>query len=247
VSTTKKVQPIMADEKQALQFVSMFVHDLEGPLVAVKALIRLLEKGTFDYSTSSHMSLVASSKIAIDRAEAIVFDLLTAAKADFGELLPEVKACRLKDIIVECCRMAVPSATENKIILKTRFPRKEITAIADHRLLARVLDNLIFNAIRQTPADGVIRVEANADDESATIRIIDSGMGFAGFNPDELFSLYRQSDYRKSGKHRGVGIGLYFCRMAMEKMDGTIMAENAPGGGAVFTCTLPVRGKLDES
>jgi len=236
-----KSDHISPQENQALQFVAMFVHDLEGPLVSIKSLLRLLERQTYDPQKLFHRQLVQSSNIALERAELLVYDLLTAARAGATELQVNLGQCDLLSAITESCQMATPAATERDVAIQTKVPAG-ISVLADPALLSRVLDNLLYNAIRHTPPDGEIRVEAAVRDGAAEISVTDSGPGFGDINSEDLFSLYKQADFRARGLHRGVGIGLYLCRLAVDKMGGEISAHNSTDRGACFRFTLKLRG-----
>ena len=241
VANTKS-DSISPQENQALQFVSMFVHDLEGPLVSLKSLLRLMERQTYDPQKPLHRQLVKSSRIALERAELLVYDLLTAARAGATDLQVKFAGCNLQAAISESCQMAGPAAAENEIVIKQEAPPDEIIVRADPALLSRVLDNLIYNAIRHTPPGGEIMVEAAAKGDVVEISVTDNGSGIHDIDPEELFTIYKQADFRARGLHRGVGIGLYLCRLAVGKMGGEITAFNSKDRGACFRFTLKFGG-----
>lgn len=244
-SETKIKKPELSqDEAKTLQFVSMFVHDLEGPLASVKTLLRLLERQKFDLSKPVHGNLLRSSLIALERSEAVIYDLMATARAGQTNLVINHEDCNLNELIINCCHMADPVAAESKIEIKPLLIQDDIIVRADRLLLSRVLDNLIYNAIRHTPPDGEVLIEATADNEFAEIILSDTGSGFKDIDPEDLFTIYKQTDYRILGLHRGVGIGLYFCRMAINKMGGKITAENGKEIGAVFCLTIPCGGMM---
>lgn len=228
------------DENQTLQFVSLFVHDLEAPLVALKSLLRLLGKGRYDQSNPTHKSLVSSSNIALDRAETLIYDLLSAARAGQTEMVPNISEVNLGQLIDRSIKLVEPAATENRIKIINNSEKRKMIVSADDMLLARILDNLLYNAVRHTPSGEEIQVKTAIHDNNLIISIIDSGPGFGDLDPDELFTIYKQAEFRMRGLHRGVGIGLYFCRLAIGKMGGTITAENYEGKGAAFNISLPL-------
>lgn len=242
--TGNKSLELSRDEAKTLQFVSMFVHDLEGPLASVKTLLRLLERQKFDLSKPIHSNLLRSSLIALERSEDIIYDLMATARAGQTNLIVSREDCNLNELIIDCCRMADPVAAESKIQIRPLLIQDDIIVRADRLLINRVLDNLIYNAIMHTPSDGKVIIEATADNEFAEVIISDTGSGFKDIDPEDLFTIYRQTDYRILGLHRGVGIGLYFCRMAINKMGGKISAEKGKDKGAVFRFTIPCRGMM---
>ncbi len=236
-----------ADEQEALQFVSLVVHDLEVPLVSLKTLLRFLNDDRFDPSKPTHQKLLESSKIALERAEALRDDLLSSARASRLKMNVGIGDVDLKAAVTDACIMAQAGAGENGVTILYRLPSNAITVKADHLLLGRILDNLIYNATRHTPSGGEINVEVIQKKTTAEIVVSDGGTGFGeGVDPEQLFELYNQADYRSRGLTRGVGIGLYFCRLAVTEMNGSIKAENSKNSGAVFRCNLPIGGIPDE-
>ena len=236
-----------ADEQKALQFVSLVVHDLEAPLVSLKTLLRFLIDGRFDPNKSTHRRLLESSRIALERAEALRHDLLSSARASQLKLDARIEDVDLGSAVTDACIMAQAGAAENGLTVLYRLPSDAITVRADRLLLGRILDNLIHNATRHTPSGGDVMVQVSRKKTTAEIVVTDGGSGFGDeVDPEQLFELYSQADYRSRGLTRGVGIGLYFCRLAVTEMNGSIKAENSKHGGAVFRCHLPLGGIPDE-
>lgn len=228
-------------EQKTLEFVSLFTHDLEGPLAAFKTILRLLAKNRFDPSKQTHQNLLSSCQIAMGRAESILYDLMSVARAGQSNLMANIEPYSLNQAILNSSQMNQPAADEEKIEILKTLPKKDIIVLADTHLLDRILDNLIYNAIRYTPQGGQISISAKVNKNSAEVSISDSGEGIKNLNPDELFTVFKQAEHRSNGLHRGVGIGLYLCRMALELMGGSITAENGKHKGAIFRFTLPVK------
>ncbi|MDD3731290.1 MAG: ATP-binding protein, partial [candidate division Zixibacteria bacterium] len=143
-----------------------------------------------------------------------------------------------ESIIEEAVALAEGSAWEHKIKISYSNEIEQFRVKADPKLLKRVLDNLLFNAIRHTPSDGFIKVYTEAEETCIFIHVKDSGPGLGDIEPDKLFEKYGQIELRTRGKHRGVGLGLYFCKLAAVGMGGTIMADDHPDGGAVISIKL---------
>lgn len=239
---TDDTRRIATLENDVVKFASLFAHDLNGPLVSMRAVLKLIDQGRLDLNNPAHKNLVKSSRLAVERAQAIIQDMLKAAKIGANEFNLEKKTCNLSELISNSCHLAHPAASEQNIKIIFRLPNEDIIVRADSLLINRVVDNLIYNAIRHTPPNGTITVTGIAEDESAIVTIQDSGPGLQGVNPEELFTVFKQMGHRTKGKHRGVGIGLYFCRRALEKMGGTISASEGREKGSIFRFTLPVGG-----
>jgi two-component system, sensor histidine kinase and response regulator len=223
---------------QWLEMFAFLVHDLESPLASMKYLLRLLDKGQLDLSNPLHSQIVASSRIAVERAESILYDSMAVAKSRQLGLQVNLEHLPLAPIIRDAVSMVYSTADENQVKLEIIEPIAPFPMKIDSNLLKRSLDNLIFNAIRHTPQGGNVVIYTDFNSGNVNIHIKDSGNGLGDIDPEELFARYGQINLRSQGKHRGVGLGLYFCKLATDAMHGTVSAGNHPEGGAVFTICL---------
>ncbi len=238
--TASGMLPGTADDQELiLQFVSMFVHDLEGPLASLKTVFRLVQRGRLDPKKADHQRLLEATGIALDRAEAIVYDLLTATRSGNSAIDLNIETVDIKAVIEESATMVLPAAAENGVAILTSAVTATSPVRADHLMLNRVMDNLLYNALRHTPRGGKILVSSRQIDQRVEVCIDDTGAGLGDLDPEALFSPFKQANFRAQGLHRGVGIGLYLCRQAIEAMNGAIIAEAAPSGGARFRFTIP--------
>lgn len=221
-----------------LEIFSLFVHDLESPLVSVKYLLSQIESGRFDPDKEIHQRLLKSSQIALQRAESILYDIMQVARSgDTG--LPVLMTNLVPTALIEeTVTMISGAAIEHNVDVSFTNNTGAISIQADPKLLKRMLDNLLYNALRHTPSGGKIAVYTEPGDKGLFIHVKDSGSGLGDIDHDTLFEKYGQVNLRADGKHRGVGLGLYFCRLAIAGMGGTILADDHPKGGAVFSIRL---------
>jgi len=234
--------PVSADEQadgdRWLAIFSVFIHDLESPIASVKYLLKLLDEGRFDPSKDVHRRLISSSRIAVSRAESIIYDILAVARGGSAGIPVKLSELSPEPLIRETIELASASAAENEVSISFDYNLGDTRVVADPNLLARTIDNLLYNALRHTPSDGKIHVYAEAGDRCVFIHVKDSGEGLGEIDTEVLFEKFGQAQLRLDGKHRGVGLGLYFCRLAAEGMGGTIIADDHPDGGAVFSIKL---------
>lgn len=242
ITDEKNVQAIETEDNHNadkwLEIFSLFIHDIESPLATMKYLLKLINDGRFNYEKQTHRQIVSSTEIAMKRSEAIIYDILAVVKS--GDTGLPVKMTELKPgpLIEEVVNMANGAAAENGIDIKIGNICSNDLIKADAHLLKRTLDNFVFNALRHTPTNGEIIVYTSTENNSVYIHVKDSGAGLGDIEPDILFEKFGQVDLRAKRKHRGVGLGLYFCKLAAIGMGGTVMADDHPDGGAVFSVKL---------
>ena len=221
-----------------LEIFSVLVHDIESPLVSIKYLLALVESGNLDLEKEIHRKLVGSSRVAVERAESIIYDIMAVARAGRAGLPVSMTTLVPDTILKEAMLLITPAMTESNIKVDFENSASGVEVKADPKLLKRTFDNLLFNAVRHTPSGGTITVSSELGEESIFYHIKDSGPGLVDVDPKQLFEKFGQVRLRGQGKHRGVGLGLYFCKIAMAAMGGTIVAADHPQGGAVFTIRL---------
>lgn len=230
-----------------LEMFALFIHDMESPLASMKYLLKLLETKKFDYQKPLHQKLVSSTKIALKRSESTIYDIMAIAKAGKIGLPVSLTQLNVEESIKEAILMITPSAEERNISISYNCNAKNVLVKADQKLLNRTLDNLLYNALRHTPSEKNINVYTETEQQSLYIHIKDSGDGLGNIELEKLFEKYGQLELRTQGKHRGVGLGLYFCKLAATAMGGTIIADDHPEGGAVFTIRLQkIEGNKNE-
>lgn len=215
----------------------MLVHDLESPLASISFSLELIESGRLDMEKELHRRMISGSRVAADRARTIIHDILTTAKAESSGLQADLTRIDPVALARESMSLALPTATQNEVTLTFRKPANvddSLRVLADERLTSRIIDNLLYNALRHTSSGETITLAVDCQEEKVIISITDNGSGIAGVDPQTLFKKFGQSSYRKEKKTRGVGLGLYFCRLAADAMKAEIFAENIDSGGARF-------------
>lgn len=210
------------------------VHDLKSPLAAILGNLDLLElRGADDLRY-----LVQRSKQGAALMLKMILNLLDVEGLEEGRLVPSVER-------VDATGLARATLTEAEAGAGQKGVRLDLAAAgavwveADPVLLRRVLDNLLANALAHSPRGGRVEVSVRLREEGVELAVSDEGPGVAEEHRDRVFDKYQQADLRKSGQSANRGLGLTFCRLAVEAHGGTIWIESAPGGGACFRLLLP--------
>jgi signal transduction histidine kinase len=185
----------------------------------------------------------------------LVNSILDLSRLENGKMPLDPTVVSLPDLLAETLRLQSPLSAAKKLRLDTDIPPTLPLAWADAELIERVLQNLVGNAIKFTPAGGVITVAARhlageppVDGERGVlscphmhVSVTDSGPGIPPEMRDKLFQKFVVGEQEE----RGSGLGLAFCKLAVEANDGEIWVESGPEGGARFVFTLPVYNEDD--
>ncbi|MCB9454150.1 MAG: GAF domain-containing protein [Anaerolineaceae bacterium] len=237
-------------------FSRMVVHDLRSPLTAVTTGLKMLRDVVPDDNQFKPLvlSTADTSQRAIRKLLSRVDALLDISKMESGQLTLEIEPMELATLVDSVSAELSPLARELEVTVTSDVPDSLPLLGIDSDKVERVLQNLVDNALKFTPADGVVTIKASptrVQDESGEfirVAVTDTGPGIPDGQKSRIFDRYVQIEGRR-GARRGTGLGLTFCRMVIEAHGGHIWVEDNPEGGSVFAFTLPVSTarRLDET
>jgi len=210
------------------------VHDLKSPLTAVLGNLDLLQKR----GAAELHPLIERSKQGARRMLEMILNLLDVEELEEGRLEPATDQTDLAVIARAAVDDAQVGAAQKRIVIEVRADRP-VWAESDPVLVRRVLDNLLQNAITHTPAEGRVEVRVSYRAEGAELAVADSGPGIPEALREKVFEKYSRGDLKAAGTSMNRGLGLTFCRLAVEAQGGTIWIEPGSGGGASVRVLLP--------
>jgi two-component system, sensor histidine kinase and response regulator len=212
---------------------NMIVHDLRTPLTSVIVGVEMLEKNGDLNETQRQMMTIAASggKTLLG----MINDLLDIEKMESGATqlqYTELSAAALvSEAVDQIASLAENSKTSLLIDIGPELPRFG----GDDKKLSRTLVNLIGNAIKFTRA-GTVTITVSQDGESIRFAVRDTGDGIPSESFERIFEKFGQLDSRRVG----TGLGLAFCKLAVEAHGGRIHVESKPGAGSTFSFTIPI-------
>ncbi|MDW8185311.1 MAG: GAF domain-containing protein [Anaerolineae bacterium] len=231
--------PIRTLERLREELFHMVVHDLRNPAASVQtALDFLLGEGLGPLSQEQR-EVLTIARDNIGRMLRMVSTILELRHLQSGEVILHPKAISLPELVASILRGLSILIREKSLEVLVDIPSALPRAWGDELLIVRVFQNLLDNAIKFTPSGGEIWIRAVPEQEGEALRVkvmvADSGPGVPPEMREEIFKPFVTGMV----KGRGVGLGLAFCKLAVEAHGGRIWVEDRPGGGAAFVFTLP--------
>lgn len=224
-------------EQMKEDFTNVIVHELRSPLTAIKASAELLlhQKNLSEDQKEKFTNMIAIQSDSVLDEVSLILD---SAKLEAGLFTVQKASGNLKDIIDQKIALFTSIAQNKFITLATEFdPAMKPFAFDTHRV-GQVLNNLISNSMKFTPAGGTITVKTKMNPDSVTVSVSDTGSGIPKEQQHLLFSRFSQVESSKS--HKGSGLGLYFIKGVVEAHGGKVMLDSDEGKGTTISFTLPL-------
>ncbi len=235
----KKLQEL---EQMRDALTGMIVHDLKAPLTAINGGLNVIMDHVSEESgvPDAVKKLIANAQSSAKRLVGLIQDILDVSRMEQAQLPLKKAETDLVALARECVRMLEPVARSSDVQLEF-LGSQNVTANVDASLIERVLSNLISNSVKFTETGGKVSVGVRAlgAEKSAEIFVQDTGIGIPRDHLGKIFDKFFQSEGHEVTR-KGQGLGLAFCRMAIESHGGRIWAESEKGKGSRFIMRLPL-------
>ena len=216
---------------------AMIYHDLRSPLANIISSLDILDTMLPEDQAQSVRPIFQITSRSADRLQRLISSLLDINRLEAGQPITnrkEINPLELVEESVDAARMLAESKQQSlKLILLPDLP----AIYADADMLRRVLINLLENAIKFTPVKGSIQLGCAAEEGLVRFWVEDSGMGIPEDALELIFDKFTRLQADRYPK--GLGLGLAFCRLAVQAHGGKIWAESQPGVGSRFIFTIP--------
>lgn len=224
------------------EFLHSITHDLRNPMGAIKGFVEFMLKEIPGPITEAQKKMLVSIDRASFRLLGMINNILDSAKMQAGKMEIGLSPVNLRDVALRVNSL-MESLGQRKHI-RFEVEGAESTLVnADTGLMERMFTNLIGNAIKFTPENGVITTGISDDGDHVTAWVRDTGDGIP---PEYLSKVFEKFEQVKGQKAGGTGLGLTICKFVAAAHLGKIWAESEPGQGAKFLFTVPKNLAKDE-
>lgn len=230
--------PIRRSMESQQQFVSDASHELRTPLSVIQAHAELMLRHPHHTieQDSMHVSTVLQEARRMHR---LVDGLLTLARSDAGRLELDVRPVMLDRIVGDAADKMRTLAEVQRIDLQTEIAGP-VPLRADEERLQQLLVILLDNAIKYTPAGGLVRIRCRKTSHAAQLSVEDTGVGIAPEHLPRIFDRFYRGDKSRTRREGGAGLGLAIAKWIVERHGGKITAESEPSAGTRISVTLPL-------
>lgn len=214
-------------------------HDLRTPLASIRAIVEALADGVVQDPETVDRYLNTARR-EIQSLSLLIDDLFELAQIEAGGLSLELGPNSISDLISDTIESFSELSARQGVSLEGSAEAKVDPVLVDARQIGRVLNNLLGNALRHTPAGGTVRVQARRQGDFALVEIWDTGEGIRTEDLPHVFERFYRGEKSRSRATGGSGLGLAIAKGIVEAHGGEIGVESESGQGTRFFFTLPV-------
>ena len=243
-------------EQAKSQFVSTISHELRTPMTSIKGYSDLLAAGAVGSVSPQQRHFLEIVRANAERMIGLVNNLIAVSEMDQGPLQIESQPVNVSEVIAEAVQAIRSQAGDRQLDLVVNLPPDLNLVLGDRGRLRQIMDNLLDNAWRYTPANGRITVwaaeaklhdkvpahpagEAGLPPHCVVVNVRDTGVGVAPEDQDKIFTKFYRADNPLSVEAGGTGMGLAIVKGLVEAHGGRVWVESEPGAGSTFSFVVP--------
>ena len=225
-------------EEARRHLIAAISHDLRTPLASIRVMVEAIDDGVVtDLETTQRYVRTVLGEV--QRLSGLIDDLFELSRLDAGVLALQMEPGSLHDLVSDMLEALQVQAAEKGLTLQGAVDDRLPPVMMDAARVQRVLYNLVQNAIRHTPPDGTVLLEAQEEPDAVRVDVVDTGEGVPPADLPHIFDRFYRGEKSRVRGQGGAGLGLAIARGLVEAHGGRIWAQSAPGKGARFSFVLP--------
>lgn len=238
VSVLSDITKMKELEQLKSDFVANVSHELRSPLVAIQKNLAVIMDQSSGAVEGPQKEFLSLAKENLDRLTRMINDLLDLSKIEAGKMELKKSSTDLNTLIRKTMQSFAGWLHEKNISFRLDLPDAPLEMDLDADKITQVMNNLLSNALKFTPANGEIRVVVKALNP-VEVSVIDTGMGIAPKDVQRIFNKFEQVSAYKQNGMSGTGLGLPLAKEIVERHSGQIRVKSEVNKGSTFTFTLP--------
>jgi CheY-like chemotaxis protein/signal transduction histidine kinase/CHASE3 domain sensor protein len=239
-----KVQELETTSKYKSEFLANMSHELRTPLNSIMVLAQVLRDNKPATLTADQIKYASVILNAGNDLLTLINDILDLSKVESGKLVIQNETVKLREILFDMEMLFAEIAAKKKIRYTISIDQTlPVELYTDKLRVEQVLKNLLSNAFKFTPDNGLVAINVVKDTRSQTIRfcIRDTGIGIPHDKQKAIFEVFQQADGSTSRRYGGTGLGLPISRDLAALLGGEVSLTSEPGKGSEFVMTLPLK------
>lgn len=221
------------------EYVLRVTHDIKGHLAAVLSCLDLVIGEMLGPLNAKQKDFIGRAHRRTTRCLEFSTALLKLTRMKLTGRL-EFEPFSLKKCVLNVLALAQNRAHDKSIVLSHQMDPQIDTVWGESVLIEETITNILLNAVKYTPESGRVNLDVKLDGTAVQISVADTGIGIPEAALPRLFEEFYRADNARATERDGTGLGLAFAKQVVERHGGRIWVQNNPGGGSIFTFTLPI-------
>lgn len=243
IENTRLYRAVQEANLAKSQFVSLVSHELKNPMTTIRGYADLMWQGVVGEINEKQHEFLGTILSNVDQMARLVSDLSDISRIEVGRMKIDCGEVQLDRYIQETVTEMNPLFETKSQVVRLELPEGLPLVLADRTRLVQVLTNLLSNAHKYTPEEGMITVSVKTEDQFVRVIVQDNGIGLSEEDLNRLFSQFFRSEDPVVRDQPGWGLGLNVTQQLVQLMGGEIDAESQLGDGSTFWFTLQVAGR----
>ncbi len=250
IITFRDITKELAEEGEQTEFISTASHEMRTPVATIDGYLSLAlnpQTATIDERARGYLDAAEKASKHLGK---LFQDLLDVTKLDDGKIRPHFEPVEMVELVKSISNDYIPRAKEANLSFtfgsndQASFGNSPqlnqvVYGFVDVNFMREILDNLVDNALKYTPAGGSVYVNVRGDGDRVLINVTDTGIGISADDLAHIFQKFYRADNSDTRTIGGTGLGLYLVKQRVEAMGGRVWAESAFGEGSTFFVSLP--------
>jgi signal transduction histidine kinase len=236
----KRTAQLIQAATQRSQFVASMTHELRTPIHGIQGLSDVIAAGVYGPVTDKQREACTAIKRSAQSLLGLVDDVLQLTRAEAGKIDARPGPVDIAALVERVTASVSWVVGTKKLALEVELEPDLPEVKSDERWLAHILVNLLANAVKFTPENGVVTISARSRDDKVELAIIDTGIGIAPEDQAAIFEPFRQAQRGDTKGYGGVGLGLALVARLTDLLGATVELESAVGKGSTFRVLVPL-------
>ncbi len=227
------------------EFVATVSHELRSPITSVQGFVKTLLRQDVRFTPAEQREFLGAADRQAERLKGLIEDLLFASRIESLELPARVtEEIGLGNLLLRIIEDEAKVEGQRRIDVVMSDDVPPIVGVEED--VYRIVRNLVDNALKYSPPEEPVTVSVHAEADGVVVRVRDRGPGIAAAERERIFDRFYQVDQSTTRRVGGVGMGLYICRRAAERLGGTVWLERSDSRGSVFALRLRIDDGVEQ-